>query len=471
MKLLMNIFANLAAVVLQTQYEYGPSHPCIPEYSWHFADDGAICAIHGLISPQAWHYDGKTYVVYQGRMNAPHITFFDHKTARWAPIVNAGVNPLGDLDTHGAPAMIIDKKGYIHLFFGSHGGRQMYKRSRLPGDITEWENMPPVTSNMTYPCGAIQDDGTMILIGRQGGHVAPWIELTGADDGKTWSEEKAIVDITPDGLYGTVKSGMDGKSVHFTWCLQSKSDLHKKAIGAINTGAGSWWTGVWDERHDCYYIWRDEKSQWRNIQGEILQTPIDLKTARQKCQVYRADWPYHGQHGTMGIGGNNQPHIVFLNGLLSEDKSRWTADNMTYTHKFARWNGKQWDISDITTTDSMWDMGQAILPGRGATIDVYLIADGSVTTFGRWGGDLQHWRSNDHGETWTKVRDVITFAKTGRLFNCPLEVVNAHPDGKFVFCTWTTDKGYRSDDFTHLVYLYGDSGFCKKRYKYSLLPQ
>ena len=44
---------------------------------------------------------------------------------------------------------------------------------------------------------------------------------------------------------------------------------------------------------------------------------------------------------------------------------------------------------------------------------------------------------------------------------------NAHPHGKFVFCTWTTDRGYRADDFTHLVYLYGDAGFCSRHYKYS----
>jgi hypothetical protein len=118
------------------------------EYRDHFAEDGGIAATSGLINPHAWHRDGKTYVVYQGDMNAPTITFYDHrkpKGERWAPAVKTGVNPLGNRDTHGTPSMLIDVQGYIHVFYGSHGRRQMYSRSKRPYDITEWDKMPPVS--------------------------------------------------------------------------------------------------------------------------------------------------------------------------------------------------------------------------------------------------------------------------------------------------------------------------------------
>ena len=141
-----------------------------------------------MINSYAWHHDGKTYVVYQSDMNAPTITFYDHrkpKGERWASNVKVGVNPLGNTDTHGAPSMLIDKQGYLHVFYGSHTRRQMYSRSKRPCDITEWVVMPPVSLQMTYPCGAMLNNGDMVLIGRAGGHVRPWVELTSSDSGNT----------------------------------------------------------------------------------------------------------------------------------------------------------------------------------------------------------------------------------------------------------------------------------------------
>ena len=465
----------------------------IRSYTLHFAEDGAICAIHGLISPQAWYQDGKTYVVYQGKMNAPRITYYEHgadrgkrverqlgyyghkleQTGRWGPTVTVGENPLGDADTHGAPAMIVDKEGYIYVFFGSHGGKQIYKRSKRPNDISEWLSMPPVSGGMTYPCATLLADNSIVLIGRAGHHRSPWVEMVGTDLGTSWSKARSILDFRPNAAYGSVKPGVDGKTVHFTFSLQQKVNLQDRAIYKYrNDCSRHWHTWIWDERHDCYYMWRDEQGAWRNIKGEELTLPVSLETARDKCQVFRADWPHHGQHGTMGIDENNKPGIVFLDGVLPKDKNDWHSDNVNYTYKYARWDGSQWVVSDITTTDSMWDMGQAIFPHVDGQVDVYLIAGGSVTaagertTYGRTGGDLQHWHSSDNGKTWAKVKDVIAFTKTGRLFNCPLEVVNADPEGKLVFSTWTTDMGYRGDDFRHFVYLYGDSGFCTRKVRW-----
>ncbi len=466
---------SLAAPV-QAQYQRGPSDPASSGYRDHFAEDGGIAATSGLINPSAWHREGKTYVVYQGKMNAPTITSYDHrkpKGERWAPNVKVGVNPLGNTDTHGTPSMLIDKLGYIHVFFGSHGRRQMYSRSQRPYDITEWDKMPPVSLQMTYPCGAMLDNGAMVLIGRAGAHVSPWVELTSSDSGKTWSEERPIVDFRPHALYGTVKSGVDGKTVHFTWSLQAKGDLLKgTSTERFSIGRGKYGYGntVIDNRHHCFYMRRDQNGRWCNIQGEPLQTPIDMKTAYQKCLVYRGDWPLHGQFGTMGIDKDDKPHIVFLAGKMPADKAKWHTNNVDYTYNYARWDSKRWVLNNITTTDSIWDNGQAVFPEPNGLVNVYLVARGSrtdegrLTTKGRIGGNIEQWRSEDHGKTWKKIKDVITYTKTGRrLFNCPHSVVNAHPDARVIFSTWSTDEYFQQGDFTQLVYLFGDSGFCSRR--------
>ena len=467
---------SLAAPV-QAHYQRGPSDSASSEYRDHFAEDGGIAATSGLINPHAWHHDGKTYVVYQSDMNAPTITFYDHrkpKGERWASNVKVGVNPLGNTDTHGAPSMLIDKQGYLHVFYGSHTRRQMYSRSKRPCDITEWVVMPPVSLQMTYPCGAMLDNGDMVLIGRAGGHVRPWVELTSSDSGNTWRTSRPIVDFRPHGLYGTVKPGVDGKTVHFTWSLQAKGDLIKgTSTERFSTGRGKYGYGntVIDNRHHCFYMRRDQQGRWYNIQGEPLQTPIDMKTAYQKCLVYRGDWPSHGQHGTMGVDKHDKPHIVFLAGKMPTDKAKWHTNNVDYTYKYARWDSNRWVLNNITTTDSIWDMGQAVFPEPDGSVDVYLVARGSrtdegqLTTKGRIGGNIEQWRSEDHGKTWKKIKDVITYTKTGRLFNCPHAVVNAHPDGKVMWSTWSTDEYFQQGDFTQFVYLYGDSGFCSRRYE------
>ena len=454
-----------------------PTGVASPQSNAHFAKDGGIAATHDLINPHAWHHDGKTYVVYQGDQNAPTFTFYDHrklKGERWAPAVKAGVNPLGNTDTHGAPSMLIDKQGYIHVFFGSHGRRQMYSRSKRPYDITNWVSMSAVSPQMTYPCPALLDNGTMVLIGRAGVHVRPWVEQTSSDNGNTWSKARPIVDFRPHALYGTVKPGVNGKTVHFTWSLQAKGDLLKgTSTERFSTGRGKYGYGntVIDNRHDCFYMQRDQNGSWRNLQGESLQTPIDMKTAYEKCLVYRGDWPLHGNFGTMGIDGHDNPHIVFPVGKMPANKDSWHTNNVDYTYKYARWEDKHWVLNDITTTDSIWDSGQAIFLEPDGSVNVYLVARGSrtdegqLTTKGRIGGNIEQWRSNDSGKTWKKIRNVITHTSTGHLFNNPHAVVNAHPDAKVIFSTWSSDEYFQQGDFTQLVYLFGEKGFCARRDK------
>jgi len=316
---LVGLFVLMGAAGARGQYVFaGQGARWV--HTLHFAEDGAISAIHGLISPQAWYHEGRTYVAYQGDMNAPRVTYYEHEgeyRGQWGPIVTAGENPLGDGDTHGAPSMVVDKHGYIYVFFGSHGGKQIYKRSKQPKDISEWVSMPPVSGGMTYPCSSLLADNSIVLVGRSGAHVSPWVERVGTDLGKTWGPTRSIADFRPNGIYGTVKPGVDGKTMHFTFSITQRVNIQGRATTDPELGwkAGKWWTCIADGRHDCYYMWRDLQGKWYNIEGEELTLPVTLEMARQKCKVWQKAWPHHGQHGTMGIDENDKPCIVFLDGV------------------------------------------------------------------------------------------------------------------------------------------------------------
>ena len=365
--------------------------------------------------------------------------------------------------------MLVDRKGDIHLFFGSHGGKQMYVKSRRPEDISDWVEMPPIHGSMTYPNAVALASGELIMIGRTGGgHISPWSEMSSKDGGKTWGKAQSILDYRPDGIYGATTVGPNRKTIHFGWSFQNKHITDKHAISDWTIRKLNWWKVIYDERHHAFYAMRDEKGVWRNVQGEKLDTPLNLEQSFEKCLVYRGDWPEHGQHPIVEVSPDGRPCLMFLNGRLPDDRKLWTNDTLNYSQVFARWDGQDWVLAKVTDTDSMWDIGQAIFFGPGKDqVGVYLVAggsriDGKNTTYGRRGGDIQHWRSMDDGKTWRKQSDTITFMKTGRLFSYPTRVVDYHPDGRLVFVNFTKDLGYRSNDFRHNVYLYGDSGFCQK---------
>jgi len=428
---------NLKDISLQTDN-------WLAEQWWgnHFTTEGAVGAIHGYIEPQAWYRDGKTFIVYQGWLNAPEITYYDHVKEQWSGIFMAGVNPLGGTDTHGAPAMLIDQAGYIHLFYGSHGGAQKYKRSVHRLDITQWQSMPDLP-NGTYPMPVQLNDGTILLFYRTGANN-PWVMISSSNGGATWSGQSTIIDFSPDGLYASFRRGSDGQTVHCTW-------THKQFRLGIE----------WYNRRHCFYMKRDVDGQWKSAAGEVLAVPVTISTAYDKCLVARTDAPRHSNVGVVYPDSNNQPMINFIDGNYLEDY---------FIHKFAHWTGTKWQISDITDTDEVFDIFTKIDTEISGRIDVFLTSGGTDTTFYKRGGDIQQWRSMDNGLSWFKVKDIVAFAETGRIYANPYPVVDGIRDANLVFCTWINEPnlgilGYRADDFTHQVFLYGDNGFVKKRWR------
>ena len=160
----------------------------------YFTDNGFSNTIGTMQHPAGEHYKGVTYVAYQGPLEDPYVAAYNHATDEWSGPFKAGVSILGkvpgdEIDNHGKPAMVIDDAGYIHLFFGGHGGlpghgtntlgnthkgRQIHVVSKKPQDISGWEVLDNISPFGTYNQTVKTDNGDIYLFYRHGAHRSDW---------------------------------------------------------------------------------------------------------------------------------------------------------------------------------------------------------------------------------------------------------------------------------------------------------
>ncbi len=404
----------------------------------YFADDGASNAVHDLIQPQAAYFSGRTFVVYQGKDYHPYITYYDHRKEAWAAeTVKVGENPLAEIaygDDHGAPAIAVDAKGYLHVFYGSHITPQKYARSARPADMTDWEEMDPPIESATYPMPMKLADGTLALFLRKGGWPNPWLMMTSEDRGESWSDPETIVDFLPMGVYVTFVPGLEGKSVHAAFVHQNVERRPE-----------------WENRRHTFYMRRDEDGVWRNAEGESLTLPVTEEKAFDQCLVWRTDEPRHSNAPGVGYDEFDRPYLLIIDGHDNEFK-----------HRLARWSeDDEWVVTAITETDHFFDNTGAIDPTIRGSVVVYLISEGSEQTANKRGGNVQKWRKTDFGGSWKKEQDLKTYEETGDLHYAPRLVRNAHPHARLLFGTYPAESPRDEGDFSQKLYLYGDRGFVK----------
>lgn len=193
-------------------------------------------------------YDGKTPVDYlqlerEGRLpwltkpidykisaTDPYILAYDHNARRWEGPVRLG--SMGDSkDSHNFPQVVMDKNGYIHVFYSLHSGNDIYQFiSERPRDISKWRlkiipNTPhsyvvPFVDNEgemylffrsypNYQCdldkdgvwGEREDDNWISRCGDDPEQARRWclfyepqVYIKSTDNGQTWSPRKVLID-------------------------------------------------------------------------------------------------------------------------------------------------------------------------------------------------------------------------------------------------------------------------------------
>lgn len=365
--------------------------------------DGRSPFYASIISPTAYYYNGKTYVVFQTATDHdPYIDCYTHSTGAWTGAVKVADNPVGSDDSHGAPAVIVDNSGYIHVFFGSHVTAQKYSKSTNMEDISAWTAQTDMGTNCTYPNVIKDSSGTLWLFLRETNSDIYYRKSTDF----TTRYEIIESDITEDRIYrGNTEYDSTNGRIHMAW---THNDLSE--------GAGTYL--------DIFHAYlKCSDGHMYSMGGTDLGTTISFSEAGTSCKVVDTGTYVVNASPTTHLDSSGNPYIIY---------SVTTATG--YEHKFTRWTGSAWS-SPVAITTSEGISSSDFIVNSSSDIDAYLI----IGQDGSWVGDLEHWSWN--GSSWSK--DTTILAKTGAHYlglAHPNVVVDGVSGLRVVFCELDTSN-------------------------------
>jgi hypothetical protein len=179
-------------------------------------------------------------------------------------------------------------------------------------------------------------------------------------------------------------------------------------------------------------------SQWTNVQGELITTPVDRKTANQKTLVLKTDHTDDWTGiSTVHLDEKGYPHIRFAKGHHKNRHQGGPKKAIYY-----RWDGQQWLASKI---------GQLPISSGDHIIHSPLQTSALLSIRAKDKSHMIAWRHSVDGGKTFKKGDVVLENKTSGV-QVSSFIRNAHPDALML----VSEKIHGS----HLrkMYLVGEKG-------------
>lgn len=412
----------------------------------HFADNGFGKPLSSLQHPAGEHFQGVTYVAYQGPHEDPYVCAYNHNTKSWTGPVQAGISALGDdppatdadeIDNHGRPALFVDRQGYIHLFFGGHGGhsglgsnplgfhgsgRQTHVVSRRPGDITSWQVLDNISVFGTYSQIVKMPNGDVYLFYRHGPHRSDWVYQKSTDDGRTFAAPVSILRHQPEAA---------APAVYETWYAWFTEGPDNTIVAVFNYHPCATKPDHSALRVNGYAMrMNTADGSWENINGQVLQMPLTKASADTGALVYDS----RGERTRLGtIAADAAGHLqLYL---------RSNAEGQAFV--LNSWNGKEW-LTNGSKKPQVSDADLLISSGQKTEL-LATYKNGEKS-------EISWWRSEDQGQHWKKER-ILLSAEHNQLVMSAL-IRNAHPDARVIAAELAADPS----DLSSKLYLLGNSG-------------
>ena len=402
------------------------NQPLDNEYKYKYSGGLATyCAKH---NPFAIYREevNKTFFCYGGTDQENStlfhmVSFYDHATGE-VPKPTLVLDKQ-TTDAHDNPVMSINEEGYIYIFSTSHGtSRPSYiHKSKKPYDIEEFEVVEatkveegkdvPMTNFSYMQSWYLPGNGFVNFFTRYNYPAARTICFMTSPDGKTWSEWQRIAAIKK-GHYqiSAIGNGVAGSSFNFHPDTEEKNGLN------------------W--RTNLYYVeTRDFGKTWQAADGTALELPLtEIENPALVHDYYNEDLNVYMKDIT--YDQENRPVILYITSKGFEAGPQ----NDPRTWRTARWNGEEWIIRIITTSDNNYDMGS-----------LYIEDDGTWRLIGPTetgpqpynpGGEMALWESKDQGQSWTKVKQMTQGSEYNHTY--ARRPLNVHPD---FYAFWADGHG------------------------------
>ncbi|WP_016957775.1 BNR-4 repeat-containing protein [Catenovulum agarivorans] len=447
----------------------------------YFAENGFGEGVAVVQHPAGEYRNGVTYVTYQGTQEDPYVAAYNHSSKEWVGPIKAGTSILGKdpskkIDSHGKPTMLIDDAGYIHIFYGGHGGvteihgenafgnshsgENKHSISTKPYDISSWQDLDNISPFGTYNQAIKMDNGDIYLFYRHGAHRSDWVYQKSTDNGRTFEAPVAFLkhkrqnDMLVDSWYAYVSKGLNNQIVvgfdyHYCW----DKDAPRNNRGGHST-----------ERKNLYYMSFDTKtSDWHNVHGQKLNIPLTKENADLTTLAINTGekWTFNG---TTKVGSQGNPHISAYIG----DDIGWQIGGPKHA-TYYRWSGTEW----IGNTDSGLPIGRGDFISTsnrdGLNTSIRFLLSGIDPTTGKTA--VRWWHSQNGGTTFSQGEQLLTFKedwidappkdnnrpKSLSNLDSPGSAAssfirNAHPDARIIIAEKHDATNYRR------MYLVGDNG-------------
>lgn len=400
------------------------------EYVYKYSGGlGTYCAKHRPFAVYRKEVD-KTFFCYGGatkensRQLLHLVSYYDHKTGT-VPRPTILLDKQTS-DAHDNPVISMDDAGYIWIFSTSHGrSRPSYiHRSRKPYDIEHFERVEatyetddgerkPITNFSYMQAWHLPRRGFIAFFTRYSDPAARTNMFMTSRDGVTWSKWHRLA---------AIELG------HYQISTVSAT----KAASAFNyhpKGKGLNW------RTNLYYVeTNDGGATWQTVDGKRVEIPLTSPDNLALVHDYKAKG-LKVYLKDIRFDDRGRPVILYITskGFESGPKN----DPRTWT--LARWTGKQWRLSEVTTSDNNYDMGSLYLEDDGRMRIIAPTERGPQAY--NPGGEIAMWLSEDDGRTWKKAKQLTEGSAMNHTY--ARRPVNAHAD---FYAIWADGHGRQPSD-------------------------
>ena len=362
------------------------------------------------------------------------ISYYDHRTGT-VPRPTVLLDKWCG-DTHDGPVLLVDAEGYIWIFSPSHGDfttPSYIHRSSRPYSIDRFETI--VTTLYSYPQPWYAPGEGFFLMHKQYDNTGGTVHdarrclcLATSKDGKAWSKPVRIATIERGHYHVT---NFDGKRI------VSALDYHPLESGL-------------DGRTNLYVIQSSDLGKtWTTIDGK----PLDMPLTNPHNPALVRDYKKEGllvHLADMVFDEDGEPAILYVTSRGNSPGPQ----NDPRTWSFARWDGRRWVFSTITTSDHNFDRGSVYLE-RGGRLRVIAPTERGPQVYNP-GGEVAMWVSEDKGSTWTMAKQLTRNSPRNHNFVC--RPVNAHPD---FYAFWADGHGRECSE--SLLYFTDQEGVSVRR--------